>query len=73
MQLRNDYEADFRDIINQGKKKGYFQDIDTEIILFSLLSTLRWLHLWYARNQEVDPAILELQLRRVLLEGIKSN
>lgn len=73
IQLRDDYENDFKTIINKGKKEGIFKDIDTDIALFSILSTLRWLYSWHAKNQHYDQYQLEEQLSRVLLEGIYKN
>ena len=69
--LRDQYEAAFRQIIEEGKAQGVIHDVDTEIILFSILSTLRWLYSWYSRNRDFNPIELERQIAICLLDGIK--
>jgi len=71
IQLRDEYENEFKSIINKGKKEGKFVDVDTEIILFSTLSTLRWLYSWYSKNRNYNFIELERQMKICLLEGIK--
>ncbi|MEL6943454.1 MAG: TetR/AcrR family transcriptional regulator, partial [Bacteroidota bacterium] len=47
LESRNQYEKQFKNIIEQGKREGKIKSIDIEIILFSTLSTLHWLYSWY--------------------------
>lgn len=67
LQLRDTYESDFRQIIEQAKLDGSFPNIDTEIVVFSILSTLRWLYSWYNRNKHYDVEALKAQMKRSLL------
>ncbi len=67
--LRDDYENHFKTIIEQGKSEGLFKNIETEIILFSTLSTLRWLYSWYSRNRSFNPIELEQQITACLMNG----
>ncbi|MEM6724990.1 MAG: TetR/AcrR family transcriptional regulator [Bacteroidota bacterium] len=67
LQLRDQYESDFRQILEQAKSDGYFKDVDTEIAMFSILSTLRWLYSWYNRNKQYDVEALKEQMKRALL------
>lgn len=67
--LRDDYENHFKTIIEQGKSEGLFKNIETEIILFSTLSTLRWLYSWYSRNRSFNPIELEHQITECLMNG----
>ncbi len=70
-QLREDYEADFKEIIEIGKTNGAFNpNINTDVAVFSILSTLRWLFSWYNRNKSFDVEELEEQMMRVLLHGL---
>jgi len=57
-------------IIDQGKQEGLYSDIDTDIILFSILSTLRTLYSWYSKNKDYNTIELESQVLRCLLQGI---
>ena len=69
--IRNTYEQDFKSIIEAGKSDGHFKEHDTEIILFSILSTMRWLYTWYSRNTAYNQVELEKQMVDCLLNGIK--
>ncbi len=71
IRLKDEYEKGFREIIELGKKEGLYKDIDTEIILFSILSTLRWLYSWYSKNKQHNAIDLERQMIICLIEGIK--
>ena len=72
LQLRDNYEEEFRKVIESGKKEGLFKPLDTEIILFSILSSLRWLYSWYGKNDSYNPIELERQLSQVLIDGIRA-
>jgi len=71
LKLRDEYETAFKDIIEEGKAVGKFVEIDTEIILFSTLSTLRWLYSWYSKNKKYNITELERQITICLIDGIK--
>ncbi len=68
--LRNDYENNFRQIIIMGIEKKEIPNINPEVILFSILSTLRSLHLWIPKKDDVNIADLDISLSNVLLNGI---
>ncbi|MCG8327694.1 MAG: TetR/AcrR family transcriptional regulator [Chitinophagales bacterium] len=70
--LRNDYENQFRNILDAGKEEGIIKNLDTEIILFSILSTLRWLYTWYSRNKHYNLNDLEQQMINCLIDGVKN-
>lgn len=71
IELRDQYEQDFKDILEQGKQDGLIQDLDTDILLFSTLSTLRWLYSWYSRNRGYNEIELERQVTACLMGGVK--
>lgn len=70
LKLRDDYELQFKEIIEEGKQEGLFKILDTEIILFSILSTLRWLYSWYSRNENYNQVELERQMTECLINGV---
>lgn len=70
LRLRNSYEQDLRDIINQGVESGELKSKNTEVILFSILSTLRTLHLWYRKRDGVDSRQLKNDITEILLNGV---
>lgn len=71
--LRNTYEQDLREIINQGVESGELKSKNVEVILFSLLSTLRTLHSWYRKRSGVDELQLKNDITQILLYGVTTN
>lgn len=71
IELRDQYEQDFKNILEQGKQEGLIKDLDTDILLFSTLSTLRWLYSWYSRNRGYNEIELERQVTECLMGGVK--
>lgn len=71
LNLRNEYEQHFRDMINEGKSEGVLKEIDEEVILFSILGTLRNLYLWIPKKAELEREKLIKSLSKTLLQGIE--
>ena len=70
IKMREDYEENFRKIVKQGIEEGEIQPRHPEVILFSILSTLRTLYLWYQKRGKLDVNILKKDMVAVLLKGI---
>ncbi len=70
LQLRNAYEKDVMDIIKAGIESNEIIDANPEIIMFSILSTLRSLYLWIPKKEELDTNELAHNLSKVLIQGI---
>ena len=68
--LRVNYENSFREIIKDGIEKNEFIDSNPDIMLFSILSTLRSLYLWIPQKEDLDADELSRTLSQVLLTGI---
>lgn len=68
--LRNGYEADFRAILAGGIARNEITDAHIEVMLFSILSTLRSLYLWIPKKEDVTPQELSKSLSKVLIKGI---
>lgn len=71
IQMREDYEENFRTILKQGIDQGEIANRNPEIMLFSLLSTLRTLYVWYTKKDGVDAKTLKEQMPNTLINGIK--
>ena len=72
LELRDSYELSFKKVIEEGIKQKQLKNLNVEIILFSILSTLRWLYSWYSRNQkEFNQVELEREIKECLLRGIQ--
>ncbi|SDS66682.1 TetR/AcrR family transcriptional regulator [Winogradskyella sediminis] len=68
--LRDDYENDFRDILKSGIASGEIIDIKPEVMLFSILTTLRSLYLWIPKKEDVNLDELSNSLSQILIKGI---
>lgn len=73
VKMREDYEENFRSIINEGIAQGEIAPLDTEIMLFSMLSTLRTLYIWYTKKGGVDAHTLKNDMPDTLIKGIKKQ
>lgn len=70
VKMRDDYEISFREILQKALGAGGNKDVDLDLALFSMLSTLRWLYTWYLKNKDVNQIELEQQMTRNLLNGL---
>jgi len=68
--MRHDYEQSFRDIVRNGVDKKEIKSYNIEIMVFSTLSTLRTLYLWYPKQKDIDAKILKHDMMSVLLKGV---
>ncbi|MBC8756721.1 TetR/AcrR family transcriptional regulator [Kordia sp. YSTF-M3] len=68
--LRRNYEESFRQILKQGIESRELKTVDPEIILFSILSTLRSLYLWIPKREDILKEDLLGKLSKVLLTGV---
>ncbi len=69
--IRKDYERRFSRILQQGIDAGELVDMNVTVVLFSILTSLRWLHRWYPEKRGISVKALEAEILRFLLEGIK--
>jgi len=72
LKLRNEYEQNFRNIIKQGILNKEIKPIDVEVILFSMLATLRNLYLWIPKKEQLNDQKLKLDLIKIFIDGIKN-
>lgn len=70
IKMREDYEEYFRSIIVNGIANGEIINLNPEVIIFSILSTLRTLYLWYGKKKSLNPTVLKSNMKQVLLNGI---
>ena len=60
--MRDQYEENFRNIIKQGIQTQQIKAKETEVILFSILSTLRTLYLWNEKRGKLEVNVLKKEL-----------
>lgn len=70
IKMREDYEQNFRAIIKNGILNKEIQNLNIEVIIFSTLSTLRTLYLWYDKTKNLNEKVLKNNMKKVLLNGI---
>ncbi len=70
LQLRKKYEQDFIHIIKSGILSNEIKDYNPEVIMFSILSTLRSLYLWIPKKEVINSQELAKNLSQVLINGI---
>lgn len=70
LQLRKNYEYDFIAIIKSGISSNEIVDTNPEIVMFSILSTLRSLYLWIPKKDDCNSKALAENLSLVLINGI---
>jgi AcrR family transcriptional regulator len=70
---RDFYEESLRRIIRQGIDERIIHPLNEDLIVFSLLSTLRTLYLWYGRKSNLSEQKLRVDLTAALLNGIVKN
>lgn len=69
-EMRRNYEENFRNIIINGVTEKNIKPYHIEIMVFSTLSTLRTLYLWYPNQKNIDAEILKKDMISVLLKGL---
>ncbi len=70
LELRDTYEENFRNILREGIKKNEIINSNLEIMLFSMLSTLRSLYLWIPKKEDLNTEELTQNLSHMLINGI---
>ncbi len=68
--LRKNYEDNFRQIIQDGINNDELVNGNAEVMLFSILSTLRSLYIWLPKKEDLNSNELSISLSNVLISGI---
>ncbi len=70
LKMREEYEQNFRKIVTAGITNQEIKNLNPEVIIFSMLSTLRTLYLWYGKKKNINEKTLKSNMIQVLLNGI---
>jgi AcrR family transcriptional regulator len=70
LQLRTEYETSFLDIIEHGIASEEIKPSNPEIIMFSMLTTLRSLYLWMPKKGRLNSQELSQNLSDIMIDGI---
>jgi TetR/AcrR family transcriptional regulator, cholesterol catabolism regulator len=68
--VRRNYEQRFLVIIEQGIANKELKEIDPNIALFTLLSAVRWLEIWYKPERKISSKNLQNDVVTILLGGL---
>jgi AcrR family transcriptional regulator len=69
-ETRREYEKRVVAIIEEGVEAGTIKRLNVSVILFTLLSSLRWIEYWYNDKRGITPELLEENLINILINGI---
>jgi AcrR family transcriptional regulator len=70
---RNAYEENLRSIIKEGIATNHIRNVNPELMIYSMLSTLRYLYIWYPRQKDIDPERLKEEIMMVILRGVEKG
>ena len=73
LQLRKDYEDNFKHILELGIRNNEIKPVNSDVIVFTMLSTLRSLYLWIPKKKNLKHDELTMMLTKILLQGVNNN
>ncbi|MBX7240748.1 MAG: TetR/AcrR family transcriptional regulator [Bacteroidia bacterium] len=72
LEMRKTYEAGVKNILIKGMDSGDFRKMDPSITLYTLLSSLRWVEVWYKENRNISVQELEKNIEHFILNGLST-
>lgn len=73
LKMRKAYENRFKAIIEEGIEQNEFRRIDASILLYTLLSSVRWIYDWYKPGKKINQEYLIEQVTSMLTLGISNE
>lgn len=70
-QARKSYEKGFAALLEAGIAAGEFQPVNVSVALFTILSAVRWVELWFRPGRELSADELEANIITMLLNGLE--
>lgn len=70
LNMRRTYESFMREIIRAGMEEGAFRKMDESILLYTVLSSIRWLYDWFEEGKRLTALDIEQQLVPVIMNGV---
>jgi AcrR family transcriptional regulator len=71
--VRKDYEGRFANLIKEGMERGELQAGNPTVALFTLLSAVRWVELWYRPGRQLSAQTLEADIINFLMKGLEGE
>jgi len=72
LELRKNYETRFRTVIQRGIETGQLKTVNPSIALFTLITSVRWLHYWNPKHEALSRTSLESDILNLLLGGLRN-
>ena len=72
LELRKNYESRFKAVIQKGIESGQLKTVNPSIALFTLITSVRWLHYWNPKHEAVSRTALESDILNLLLGGLRN-
>lgn len=73
LNLRQDYEKRFKNILSRGMQEGILYNGDLDLALFTLISTLNWLCSWVNRHPGIEEDFVVAEIKRNLIFGLANR
>jgi len=73
LQTRKEYQKGFCTIIEEGIKNGEIQDLPSNLIMNTIISSLRWIHFKPDSAKKANTAKLHEQIVSLLMKGIANK
>lgn len=70
--LRKQYEDRFKLILETGMQEGSFKTGDLTIVLYTLLSSIRWVYDWYKPGRSLQANDIAEMVAAIVLDGLKN-
>jgi TetR/AcrR family transcriptional regulator, cholesterol catabolism regulator len=71
--LRKGYEKQFLDIITEGVESKMLRNIDPQVVMFTILSALRWIPFWFHEGRGVSPEELKKNIKALIIKGLRKK
>ncbi|SDL09936.1 DNA-binding transcriptional regulator, AcrR family [Catalinimonas alkaloidigena] len=71
LEARRLYERRLAALIEEGMAQGELQPLHVSVALFTLLSAVRWVELWYRPERDISPEALEDDIVTLLMKGLE--
>jgi AcrR family transcriptional regulator len=70
MKMRKEYEGAFKALLQKGMEEGTFKQKNASILLYTLLSSFRWLYDWYKPGRSIQIQQIKDEMIDSLMNGI---
>lgn len=68
--LRKKYEDKIIGIVEEGIEKCEFKKLNASMVMYTLLSSIRWIELWYKEGRGVSESEIQDHVLSMVLEGL---